>query len=149
MSEIGGRRIKQIACRQRSYDKSCESLRTFVQKYPITKHDNWPLAPGATAQIFARAFGDGKRTEAPSLGSAIRLLSPISRGTMNRMSKRQSTPQPQLAETYTEWSQYGNCPSCGRTMRHLPALSRKDYRTRICSERGTHEALEGYRRFGT
>lgn len=34
------------------------------------------------------------------------------------------------------------CPYCGNTYRGVPALSRKDGKTQICSDCGTREALE-------
>lgn len=34
------------------------------------------------------------------------------------------------------------CPSCGNTYQGIPALSRKDGKTQICSDCGTREALE-------
>ena len=39
---------------------------------------------------------------------------------------------------------FGNtvCPRCGRIFNGVPALSRKDNETMICSDCGTREALE-------
>lgn len=37
---------------------------------------------------------------------------------------------------------YDECPLCGNSIGKYPALSRKDNKTRICSDCGTKEALE-------
>jgi hypothetical protein len=44
------------------------------------------------------------------------------------------------------WISYGECPLCGDDIGPLPALSRRDNRTHICSDCGLAEALEGWKR---
>lgn len=39
---------------------------------------------------------------------------------------------------------YNICPRCGKYIESYPALSRKDNKTKICSDCGTAEALESY-----
>lgn len=39
------------------------------------------------------------------------------------------------------------CPRCGKAYKELPAISRKDNKTEICSECGIAEAMEAFIRF--
>ena len=39
------------------------------------------------------------------------------------------------------------CPNCGKVIKGYPALSRKDNKTEICSNCGTLEALQIYKKY--